>query len=294
MFSIITVILTLITSIILLSWKQHSQSSSQFMEDDSAEIDIPKTGLEGKSVVVVGGGISGLSASKYLLEAGAKVTLLEKRNIVGGNNDPYLEKGLHYATTVIVTYPSQQPHYLNLCRELGISQTPHDFSNLAGEIILKDRNLKIKMGAGFWTFIKYCYQQSSVKEFIDGLTILFLFFYQFKFTAEKKKSIKDVLGERLSKSTAFTHVFMPWIGIITWCRFDDISTQPAHIFAAFIFEYALALTYRKNDFKKGENGWCVLDGRLIHKLESFLLKNSNYKQQVTEEVESITRKNKKI
>ena len=125
------------------------------MEYDSMEIDIPKTGLEGKSIVVVGGGISGLSASKYLLEAGAKVTLLEQRHIVGGNNDPYLEKGKHYATTVIVTYPSQQPHYLNLCREFGISQTPHDFSNLEGEIILQDRNLKIKMGAGFWTFLKY-------------------------------------------------------------------------------------------------------------------------------------------
>ena len=83
------------------------------------------------------------------------VTLLEKENRLGGNNDPYLENGKHYATTVIVTYPCQQPHYLNLCRELGISQIPHDFEDLEGEITLKDRKLKLKMGSGFWTFLKY-------------------------------------------------------------------------------------------------------------------------------------------
>jgi predicted NAD/FAD-binding protein len=294
MLTLFILISLITTSIVLLFLKEHPQSSAKFMADDAIEIDVPKTGLEGKSIVVVGGGVSGLSASKYLLEAGAQVTLLEQRDIVGGNNDPYLEKGKHYATTVIVTYPSQQPHYLNLCRELGISQTPHDFSNLEGEIILKDRHLKIKMGAGFWTFLKYCYKQSTIKEFIDGLRILVLFYYQFKFKAETKKSIKDVLGERLCKSTAFTHVFMPWIGINTWCRFDDISTQPAHIFAAFIFEYALALKTRKKDYKNGENGWCVLDGRLIHKLEAFLLNNSNYNQKLTSKVSSVVRKNGKI
>ena len=58
-------------------------------------------GLENKSVAIIGGGISGLSAAKYLLEANANVTLLEKENRLGGNNDPYLENGKHYATTVI-------------------------------------------------------------------------------------------------------------------------------------------------------------------------------------------------
>ena len=279
---------------ILLFSRENPKSSARFMADDALEVDIPKTGLEKKSIVVIGGGISGLSASKYLLEAGANVTLLEQRSIVGGNNDPYIENGKHYATTVIVTYPSQQPHYLNLCREFNIEQTPHDFSDLHGEIILKDRKLKIKMGAGFWTFLKYCYQQCTLKEFIDGLTILFLFYRQFKLRPESKKSIKDVLGERLSNSTAFTHVFMPWIGINTWCRFDDIDTQPAHIFGAFIFEYALALNTRKKDYKKGENGWCVLDGRLIHKLEKHLLKNSKYQQNTDTKVCKIVKNNDKL
>ena len=93
MLTIFILISLITTSIVLLLLKEHPQSSAKFMADDAIEIDVPKTGLEGKSIVVVGGGVSGLSASKYLLEAGAQVTLLEQRDIVGGNNDPYLEKG---------------------------------------------------------------------------------------------------------------------------------------------------------------------------------------------------------
>ena len=292
MILIITFLFFLFGTIIIRVY-EHPESSSRFMSEDAEGVIIPNTGLEKKSVVVIGGGISGLSASKYLLEAGAKVTLLEKRNIVGGNNDPYIENGQHYATTVIVTLPCQQPHYLDLCRELNIKQTPHDFSELEGEIILPDRKLKLKMGAGPWTFIKYIYKQCSVGEIIDGLRILFLFYRQFKLRPESKKSIRDVLGKKLSNSTAFTHIFMPWIGINTWCRFDDIKSQPAHIFGAFIFEYALTLSIRKKDYKSGENGWCVLDGRLIHKLEKHLLKNKHYTQTLDSVVKNIIQKKNK-
>ena len=277
--------------VIIFLYNDHPRSTSKFMEEDAKDIQMPKSGLEGKHIVVVGGGISGLSTSKYLLEAGAKVTLLEERNIVGGNNDPYLENGKHYATTVIVTYPSQQPHYLNLCREFGIKQTPHDFGTIEGEIVLKDKSLKLRMGSGPWVFMKYVYKQCSLKELIDGACIMLLFYIQFKLKAESKKSIKDVLGERLTQSTVFTHVFMPWIGINTWCRFDDISSQPAHIFGAFIFEYALALKTRTRDYLPGENGWCVLDGRLIHKLEQYLSNHINYTQKVNFKVNNIIKKN---
>ena len=280
--------------VVIFFYSEHPQSTSGLMAQEALEVKTPKSGLEGKSIIVVGGGISGLSASKYLLEAGAKVTLLEKRNIVGGNNDPYLKEGKHYATTVIVTYPCQQPHYLNLCRELGIKQTPHDFGKVEGEIILKEKTLKLKMGFGSWTFMKYIFKQCSFKELIDGACIMFLFYCQFKLKPESKKSIRDLLGNRLTESTVFTHVFMPWIGINTWCRFDDISSQPAHIFGAFIFEYALAFTIRKKDYLPGENGWCVLDGRLIHKLEKYLLKNKNYTQINNAEVSEIIKENGRI
>ena len=176
---ILTITIVTIISVIIIiniTLNEHPNSSSKNLGDDAKDIIMPKTGLKSKKVAVIGGGISGLTACKYLLEAGAKVTLLEKRNIVGGNNDPYLENNKHYATTVIVTYPCQQPHYLNLCREYNLEQTPHDFSKLAGQIILPDRKLTIKMGNGFWSFVKYVYQQCSLKELIDGLQIMFLFY----------------------------------------------------------------------------------------------------------------------
>ncbi|MBJ05253.1 MAG: hypothetical protein CMP65_05085 [Flavobacteriales bacterium] len=286
--------LSVLIFVILYALREHPNSTSRYLADDAQEVSFTKDRIDGLSVGVIGGGISGLSASKYLLESGARVTLFEKNNKVGGNNDPYLEGGRHYATTVIVTYPCQQPHYLNLCRELGISQIMHDFSNLEGAIVVDDRIINTKMGSGPFTFIKYILKHCSFKELFDGLCIMFLFYRQFKLLPESKKSIKDVLGERLVNSRVFTHVFMPWIGINTWCRFDDISSQPAHIFGAFIYEYALALTIRKKDFLPGENGWCVLDGRIIHKLEEQLSLNSFYSQHLSSEVKNIYRKNNKV
>jgi len=287
-------IFLLLFSCTLLLYSEHPKSTSRRMTEEARKVAMPSSGLEGKNIAVIGGGISGLSTAKFLIEAGAKVTLFEKRHIVGGNNDPYLDNGKHYATTVIVTYPSQQPHYLNLCREFGLKQTPHDMGGLEGEIVLKNKRLKLRMGSGPWIFMKYIYKQCSFKEIFDGACIMFLFYFQFKFQPESKKSIQDVLGKRLTNSSVFTHIFMPWIGINTWCRFDDISSQPAHIFGAFIFEYALALKYRKKDYLNGENGWCVLDGRLIHALEKKLLNNSNYTQHLSTNISKILKKQNKF
>ena len=147
MTSLIT--LTLISIyIIILIWlllKEHPKSTSKFLEEDSILPNMPSSGGEGKSVIVIGGGISGLSSAKYLIEAGFDVTLIEKRHIVGGNNDPYIKNGKHYATTVIITLPAQQPHYLELCREYGIQQTPHKFDKLEGAIVMEDKVLITRM-----------------------------------------------------------------------------------------------------------------------------------------------------
>ena len=63
---------------------EHPNSTSKYLGDDAKEVIVPKKGLENKSVAIIGGGISGLSAAKYLLEANANVTLLEKENRLGG------------------------------------------------------------------------------------------------------------------------------------------------------------------------------------------------------------------
>src|SRR5947209_4868445 len=63
-----------------------------------------KTGLSSKRqrVAVVGGGLAGLTAAKYLVDAGYDVLLLEKRPILGGKvsawkdaEGDWIETGLH-------------------------------------------------------------------------------------------------------------------------------------------------------------------------------------------------------
>jgi len=279
----------IILILLMIKLREHPMSTSSFMAADALPMKMPNQGGEGKSVVVVGGGISGLTTAKYLLQAGCNVTLLEQRNIVGGNNDPYLEGGRHYSTTVIITLPAQQPHYLKLCRELGIEQTPHQFSELEGSIVFENKEWNTRMGAGLWPFLKFLFGKTSLKELINGIHIFSKLYYQFKCCPESSKSVKDLLGNRLINSTVFTHFFMPWVGINTWCRFEDLDNQPAHVFASFIFEYALTLNVRDKTALEDEKGWCVLDGRIIHTLEKQLFSNDNYTQEMNSKIEYISR-----
>ncbi|CAM2101665.1 unnamed protein product [Caretta caretta] len=68
-----------------------------FIDSDYEElVDIAKNGLEkaccSKKVVIVGAGISGLTAAKLLKDAGCKVLILEASNRVGGRILTYREK----------------------------------------------------------------------------------------------------------------------------------------------------------------------------------------------------------
>ncbi len=74
------------------------------------------------SVIVVGGGLAGLTAAKYLVDGGYKVTLLEKRSILGGKvsawkdtDGDWVESGLH------VFFGAYEEIY-RLMQELGIYQ----------------------------------------------------------------------------------------------------------------------------------------------------------------------------
>lgn len=60
-------------------FREHPKSTSSEMAEDAKPLEMPKEGGAGKTVIVVGGGISGLSTSKYLLQAGYKVKLIEQR-----------------------------------------------------------------------------------------------------------------------------------------------------------------------------------------------------------------------
>ena len=216
-------VISIIFILLMIRLREHPKSTSRFMAADALPMKMPRQGGEGKSVVVIGGGISGLTAAKYLLQAGCRVTLLEQRNIVGGNNDPYLEGGRHYSTTVIITLPAQQPHYLKLCRELGLEQTPHQFSELEGSIVFENKEWNTRMGAGLWPFLKFIFKKTSLMESINGIHIFTKLYYQFKCCPESSKSVKDLLGNRLINSTVFTHSrnrseVQCWAFMLSICR----------------------------------------------------------------------------
>jgi 15-cis-phytoene desaturase len=75
-----------------------------------------------QSVIVIGGGLAGLTAAKYLVDADYKLTLLEKRPILGGKvsawkdaDGDWIESGLH------VFFGAYEEIY-TLMKELGIYQ----------------------------------------------------------------------------------------------------------------------------------------------------------------------------
>ena len=70
-------ILYLTIVFIWLITKEHPESTSRFLKEDANLLKMPSYGGEGKSVVIIGGCISGLSSAKYLIDAGFNVSLLE-------------------------------------------------------------------------------------------------------------------------------------------------------------------------------------------------------------------------
>lgn len=129
---------------------------SKALAEDALSVDMPTNAADGKSIIVVGAGISGLAVAKYLLQAGGTVTHIEAEDKVGGNNNPYVEGGRHDATTCIFTRPCMQPHYLDLCHELGLSQTQSRHAN--GVIRVGSREITAEAGT-VWVFLKSCFEQ---------------------------------------------------------------------------------------------------------------------------------------
>ncbi|XP_068772304.1 amine oxidase [flavin-containing] A [Struthio camelus] len=75
---------------------------------------------ESYDVVVVGGGISGLSAAKLLSESGLNVVVLEARNRVGGRTFTIRNKQVNYVDVGGAYVGPTQNRILRLAKELGI------------------------------------------------------------------------------------------------------------------------------------------------------------------------------
>ncbi len=97
-----------------------------------------RAGGDGKpSVIVVGGGLAGLTASKYLVDAGFQVTLLEKRPVLGGKVSAWKDAEGDWIETGLHAFFGAYEEIYNLMRELGtydnISWKKHELTYTLAE-----------------------------------------------------------------------------------------------------------------------------------------------------------------
>lgn len=99
-------------------------------------------------VVVIGAGLSGLSAATRLGMFGKKVLLLEKHYVVGGLNSFYAKKGrkfdvgLHALTNFPSEHSGKKSPLLKLCRQLRIPFESLDLQSQShSKILFPDRSL---------------------------------------------------------------------------------------------------------------------------------------------------------
>ena len=83
------------------------------------------TTLEGKNIAVIGAGVSGLAAAYRLQQKGAKVTVFEKRDYVGGRTRSVRKGEFTFDVGALVMLPTYKNIYA-LIRELGIEGHIHE------------------------------------------------------------------------------------------------------------------------------------------------------------------------
>ena len=73
-----------------------------------------------KTVIVIGGGLSGLSCGKYLTDLGYSVTVVERANILGGKVSAWRDKDGDWIETGLHVFFGAYPNAMNLFKELDI------------------------------------------------------------------------------------------------------------------------------------------------------------------------------
>jgi 15-cis-phytoene desaturase len=73
-----------------------------------------------KTVAIIGGGLSGLSCARYLVDAGHKPVVLEARDILGGKVSAWQDKDGDWIETGLHIFFGAYPNMMNLFKELDI------------------------------------------------------------------------------------------------------------------------------------------------------------------------------
>ena len=71
-------------------------------------------------VVIVGGGLAGLSCAKYLADAGHRPVVLERGDVLGGKVSAWQDKDGDWVETGLHIFFGAYPNMMNLFKELGI------------------------------------------------------------------------------------------------------------------------------------------------------------------------------
>ena len=73
-----------------------------------------------KKVAIIGGGLSGLAAARYLVDAGHIPTVYEARDVLGGKVSAWQDKDGDWIETGLHIFFGAYPNMMNLFKELGI------------------------------------------------------------------------------------------------------------------------------------------------------------------------------
>ena len=77
-----------------------------------------QTGVEAKKVLIIGGGLAGLSTAKYLTDAGHKPVVLERGNVLGGKVSAWQDEDGDWIETGLHIFFGAYPNMMNIFAEL--------------------------------------------------------------------------------------------------------------------------------------------------------------------------------
>jgi len=102
--------------------KPNVEDTDPYREANALSSKFTQYGGEGgsKTVAIIGGGLSGLAAAKYLTDAGHKPLVLEAREMLGGKVAAWQDKDGDWIETGLHIFFGAYPNMMNLFKELDI------------------------------------------------------------------------------------------------------------------------------------------------------------------------------